>query len=154
MLLLKDPDKAVLRKVEPKISPAANRNHRVGWTFSQAVRLDTTFEGRSSPARVLMEIVGKEPRKVWPMMARSDSQSRAISPAKVRSSATFGTSIYPITASEIAYSWSRKMRGTKKTANNHRPSNPRLIQGNNDVPGLVARSVSVDVVIEVVTLKF
>ena len=44
------------------------------------------------------------------------------------------------------------MSGTRKTANSHRLSSPRLIQGSNDAPGTVAKLITAGAVVEVVTL--
>ena len=46
------------------------------------------------------------------------------------------------------------MSGTRKTANSHRPSSPRLIQGSNDAPGAVAKLITAGAVVEVVTSLF
>ena len=46
------------------------------------------------------------------------------------------------------------MSGTRKTANSHRPSSARPIQGSNDAPGAVAKVIAEGVAVEVVTLLF
>ena len=153
MLFVNDPDKTVLKKVEPKNSPAANSNQRVGCTFSQSPRAGNSFDGHLFEAAVSSEIQGKEPLNARPVMAHSKDQSTAITAANNRSKATFGTSTLEISASEMTYSLPRNISGTRKTANSHRPSSPRLIQGRNDAPCLVAKLCAVGVEVRVVTLS-
>ena len=102
MLVLKDPDNTVLKSVQPKKSPAANRNQRMGWTCNQLLRPEARLAGFNLLVMGLIENDRKEPSKVLLDIAHSTSQSSAINPLNERSSATLGTSKFAIAASEIA----------------------------------------------------
>ena len=92
MLLLNDPDRMVLMRVDPKNNPAANSNHRVGWTFNQFLTANNAFDSRRLSTRVRIEIDGRESVSALLLMAHSIAQSRAINPANTRNRATLGTS--------------------------------------------------------------
>ena len=63
---------------------------------------EAAFDGRSFSMIVGNEIDGREPWSERLLIAHSRDQSMAINPANVRSRATFGTSMYPISASDMA----------------------------------------------------
>ena len=90
MLVVNDPDRIVLKMVEPKNRPAVSRNHRVGWTFNQSLKASTI--GRGFRANVWIEIDGKKLWNAQLVIAHSTAQIKAISPASVRNRATFGIS--------------------------------------------------------------
>lgn len=101
ILLVKDPERPVHKKVEPKNSPVAATNQRVGWTDNHTKRAGTVFIGFN-----LFEITPMERLRDWfsnarLVIAHSVSQSTAIVAANKRNSATLGTSTLAIKASEI-----------------------------------------------------
>ena len=102
MLVLKDPDNTVLKSVQPKKSPAANKNQRMGWTCNQRLRPKARLAGFSLWVTALMENDWKGPSKARLDIAHSASQSSAINPPNERNRATLGTSTFAISASEIA----------------------------------------------------
>jgi len=92
ILLEKDPDKMVLKNVEPKKSPAANNNHRVGWTLSHAPRAGMNLNDWKLPADPRIVSLVIDDSNIRLLIAHSKDQSRVINPANERSNATFGTS--------------------------------------------------------------
>ena len=92
MLVENDPERTVLKSVDPKNNPAARRNQRVGWTFSHLVMANTILDGFNFSVTTLIEIEGTGPCNALLLIAHSMDQRAAIIPAKARSKATFGTS--------------------------------------------------------------
>ena len=139
MLLVNEPDKLVVNKVEPKNIPADTSSQWEGCNFSQPTKVCTIIEGRTLLVSVSTESEEKGYWKALLVMAHSTDQNKSINAAIVRNKATLGTSTYEIRASEIEYSWFKNIRGTRKTADNHRHSMAPLIAGSKDEPGMEAR---------------
>jgi hypothetical protein len=91
-LLWSEPERTVLINVEPKNSPAANSNQRVGWIFTHPVMAIADLRGFSFSARVFSDFEENDCCNAPPLMAHSMLQSAAINPATVRIKATLGTS--------------------------------------------------------------
>jgi hypothetical protein len=99
---MKDPEKTVLKKVEPKNSPAAARSQRIGWTDNHPKRAGPAFAGFNLFEMESIEKLRTGPSNARLVMAHSDSQSNAIIAADKRNSAILGTSTLAISASAIA----------------------------------------------------